>query len=121
MAQPVDIQALAVSYRRLVLWVGVQLLLMFAPAVFGLVVSEETPLFQFVSLAFLLIAFASIFALAIYGYRTARGLGSNLGFFWALAMLLPCVNVLVLLALSSRATQACRAEGIEVGLLGPKI
>ncbi|MDY7093828.1 MAG: hypothetical protein SX243_12725 [Acidobacteriota bacterium] len=121
MAQAVDIQALAVSYRRLVQWVGVQLLLMFSPAVLELVVSDDNPVFPVASLAIGLIALASVFALAIYGYRTARALGSNLGFFWALAMLLPCVNLLVLLALSSRATQACRAEGVEVGLLGPKI
>jgi hypothetical protein len=56
-----------------------------------------------------------------YVYRTAKSLGSTSGAIWAIAMLVPLVNVLTLLALSSKASAVCRANGIEIGLLGPRI
>jgi hypothetical protein len=34
-------------------------------------------------------------------------------------MLIPCANIISLLAISSKATNACKANGIPVGLLGP--
>jgi len=38
---------------------------------------------------------------------------------WAVAMCVPCANLIVLLLLNSRATAWCRERGIEVGLFGP--
>ena len=40
---------------------------------------------------------------------------------WAAAILVPLVNVITLVALSLKATKACRANGVEVGLLGPRL
>jgi hypothetical protein len=64
---------------------------------------------------------ATFVGLVYYGYRTATALGSGVAWLWALAMVVPCVNVVTLLALSSKATRACRENGIEVGLLGPRV
>jgi hypothetical protein len=36
-------------------------------------------------------------------------------------MLVPLLNVVTLLILSAKATRACRAHGVPVGFLGPKI
>lgn len=68
-----------------------------------------------------LAALTTFFALAYYGYRTANALGSSVGWLWALAMFVPCLNVITLLVLSSRATRACREHGVPVGFLGPKV
>ena len=119
--RPVDVPALRIAYRRLVLWFGAQLLL---NANAGPVVLRAAPR---PSLAISLLTgilglatLATIVALAYYGFRTATALGSPAPWLWALAMFVPCLNVMSLLALSSKATQACAARGIPVGLLGPR-
>lgn len=63
----------------------------------------------------------TIVALALYAYRTAEALGSSSALLWAVAMLIPCINVLTLLMLSSNATDVCRANGTPVGILGPRV
>jgi len=63
----------------------------------------------------------SSFAMVYFGYQTAQATGSTAPWLWALGMLVPCVSVIVLLVLSSQATQLCRESGIPVGFLGPKI
>jgi hypothetical protein len=134
---------LAIAYRRLVLWYGAQLL------VAGYQVSSQFPFkttspfrpvgrfFVFTTTtttteaglgyAILLsvLSFVSLVivaAIMFYAYRTARALGpwSSSPALWALAMLTPLVNLVALLALSSKANQVCRAHGIPVGLFGPK-
>ena len=73
------------------------------------------------SLAVLVGTVVTILALAYYGYLTATALGSGVGWLWGLAMFVPCANVITLLLLSSKATTACRANGIKVGFFGPKV
>jgi hypothetical protein len=107
-----DVQVLARAYKSLVSWFGVQLLIeIFSSSV------PPGPLKGLVSLALL----ASIVPLTIFAYRTAKALGSSLAAVWAVAMFVPCVNVITLLVLSSRATSACRQRNIPVGFFGPKI
>ena len=111
-----DVPGLAASYRRLVLWFGVQLVLGPCLMLLAGVVGEFPPL----GLVQLVGGIVTLGALAFYAYRTAVALGSSAGVVWAVAMFLPLVNILTLLALSSRATRACRAAGIKVGFFGPK-
>ena len=114
----IDVNALAGAYRNLVLWFGGQLLV---NAVSCGARGLDGPAALLVSLAVLGGLLATLVALVYYGYRTAEALGSSVAWLWAVGMLVPCVNVITLLALSSQATKACRENGIEVGLLGPKI
>jgi len=58
---------------------------------------------------------------AYLGYRTAEAMGLGFPWVWAVGMFLPWLNVVTLLVLSSKATRTCRAAGISVGFLGPKI
>ena len=115
-----DVSKLAASYRRLVLWFGVQLVI----AVFGGavgVVLGETALGALFALVRLFVMLATVIALMYYAYRTASALGSSVGVLWAIAMLIPLVNAITLLVLSSKATAACRAAGVPVGIFGPKL
>lgn len=54
--------------------------------------------------------------------RMARGLGQHVvvTVLLCVLMIVPCVNLLVLVSLSSRATGRLRAGGYEVGLLGAR-
>ncbi len=114
----IDVHALAGAYRNLVLWFGGQLLLnAVSCGARGLGGAAEIV----VSLVVLAGVLTTLVALVYYGYRTAEALRSPVAWLWAVGMLVPCVNVITLLALSSQATRACRENGIEVGLLGPKI
>ena len=118
--QKLDPGKLAAAYRSLVLWFGVQL----AVAILGTVASlmaGETILGAAIMVVRLIVVLATIVPLVFYAYRTAEALGSRSSAVWAVAMLLPLVNIVTLLALSSKATAACRAAGIEVGFLGPKL
>jgi hypothetical protein len=115
----VNFVTLAGAYRRLVLWFGAQLALQATQL--GLRLARpQSEAAGVVDLLCTLGALVTIPALAYYGFKTARALASKVAWVWALAMVIPCVNVLSLLALSSRATQACAERGIPVGLLGPK-
>jgi hypothetical protein len=115
-----DVPGLAHAYRYLVLWFGVQLLLSFAS---GVVQAARMSGALEVTLSLLITAgmLATFAALVYYGYRTAKALGSGVAWLWALLMVIPCLNVITLLALSSKATRACKENGIAVGLLGPRV
>ena len=113
-------EKLAVAYRWLIRWFGIQLVVTIVGYVASMVAGESL-----LGVAILLVrTFAilvTIAALVTYAYRTASALGSQVSILWALAMLVPLLNIFTLLALSSKSTNACRAAGIEVGFLGPKV
>lgn len=116
----IDVSALALSYRRLVLWFGAQLVIyMVGRTAAGMV--GETLVGAILALLYLIGTFAAVGALAYYAYRTEAALGSRVSVLWALAMLVPLANAITLVFLSSKATTPCRAQGIPVGLLGPKL
>lgn len=115
----IDTAVLAKSYRRLVICVGVQIVSSILASVsirkWGNNASAA-PLVIVINL----VQLATVVLLPLYAYRVARSIGSSVGLLWALAMILPCVNLITLLVLSRIATNACRAAGIQVGILGPK-
>jgi hypothetical protein len=135
--KPPDIPRLAIAYRRLVLWFGAQLFLNLASVLLQFaapgraVGSQAKPLMVPLTLATIsssataaAIAIGTLVifvALAFYSYRTADALGSRAPFVWAVAMVVPLVNLIGLLVLSSRAATLCQANGIPVGLFGPKL
>jgi hypothetical protein len=105
-------ETIARLYRRLVLLVGLQILLsmlrvplaLASPAVAALVI---------------LALLASTIAIVVTAYQLADQMGTGSPVLWALAMFLPCVNIISLLVLSSKAQTWCRQYDIKVGLLGP--
>jgi hypothetical protein len=112
-----DIPSLALNYRKLVLWFGLQLVFSVGSGTLGLLTQNDDS-GRIISM---LITLGITIALAIYAYRTARSLGSTAGLVWAIAMLVPCVNAITLLILSRNATTVCRQHGIPVGFFGPRI
>ena len=117
MTGALDVPKLASAYRLLVLWFGAQLIVgLGRVAILGAGVDNVV-----LSLAVLVGTVVTILALAYYGYLTPTALGSRVGWLWGLAMFVPCANVITLLLLSSKATTACRANGIKVGFFGPKV
>jgi len=116
----VDIDALTLAYRRLVLWFGAQLVMNLASLTLH-AFDPASIVGAILGLLFFLALLATVAALAYYGVRTAIALGSRGAWLWAVAMFVPCANVISLLALSSKATQACASRGVRVGLFGPKV
>lgn len=121
MTDPVrSISDLAVNYRRLVLSFACQFLLNPVVAVLsdtGMRAPSGWTLSPIVQLLYLAITLALVF----FTYRTARAAGSSQAWVWAIAMLVPCINTVTLLALSAKATAMCREQGIEVGFFGPRL
>jgi len=101
-------------------WVGIQLLVYFASGAIGAL--EPPP-----SLSLLIGLFSAgailvtVVMVLITTYRTAKALGSSVPLLWVIGMFIPLFNVIFLLVLSSKATALCRAHGVPVGFLGPKL
>lgn len=115
-----SISDLAVNYRRLVLCFACQFLLNPVVAVLSdiaISAPSEWTLAPIVQLLYLAITLALVF----FSYRTARAAGSSQAWVWAIAMLVPCINIITLLALSAKATAMCREQGVAVGFFGPRI
>lgn len=111
-------ETIARLYRRLVILVGLQLLLSFGriPALFSL----RSPL----AAAVLMVVFALLLlgvyvATAVTAYQLTRQMGQSVPILWAIAMFIPCINIITLLVISANAQSWCRQHGIKVGLLGP--
>jgi hypothetical protein len=106
-------------YRNLVLSFGAQLALTMV-SMAGSGIPSDTGR-EAIGVLLSVFGLCTVAALVYYGYRTSEALGSRAAWAWAAGMLLPCVNVVTLLVLSSRATRLCRAAGIPVGLFGPQL
>jgi hypothetical protein len=116
-----EAEAIAKLYRRLVLAVGGQLLLSLIanlrstrPGSGG-----EDVLTGLLAIVILIALIVTEVVIVGTAYKLARRLGSGTPVLWAVAMFIPCINILTLLALSSKATSWCRRHGIKVGFFGP--
>lgn len=65
------------------------------------------------------VALAFTVLMLIQVYRLTRAMGSKVPVLWLLAMLVPCLNLITLLALNSKACAFLQKAGVQVGLLGP--
>lgn len=111
-----DAEQIAKFYRFLVLLVGLQLLI----GIFQLS-GKITPALETGTFA-LVIFFAFIFLLAataFTAYHLTHLLGESWPILWGMAMLVPCLNIIGLLMISTRAQVWCKRYGIEVGFFGP--
>ena len=112
------IRTLAPAYRRLVLWFAAQLLLNVGFLALKFISMGHARVLLGNALAAGALIAAG--ALAYYAHRTAAATASDVPWLWAIAMLIPCANIIALVALNSQAKRACRYHGIPVGLFGPK-
>jgi hypothetical protein len=110
--------AIARFYRRLVLLVGLQIPLGVFQVLAQPAMQGGGPLALTWGVVVNLALIGVIVVTAVTAYKLAAQLGSA-PIAWAIAMFVPCINVLVLLALSSKAQSWCRRYGVKVGLLGP--
>ena len=109
-----EAEAIARHYRQLVLLVGVQLL-----AGYFRLPSQRQSTPSVLSAVASLVLFCILIALAVTAYKLTQLLGSKVPIVWAIVMFIPCVNILGLLALSSKAQAWCRQYGVKVGFFGP--
>jgi hypothetical protein len=59
-------------------------------------------------------------ALVVTAYRLANWLGVS-AVLWAVGLFLPCIGLLVVLALARKATECFRAYKVPMGPLGPRV
>lgn len=111
-----DAEAIAKHYRRLVLLVGAQLVLSVFFRGQGPAMSQGEAVLALILLPVLIGVTVYLVATA---YRLARYLGAGVPVLWAVAMFIPCLNIIMLLVLSSKAQAWCRQYGIKVGFFGP--
>ena len=111
-----EAEAIAQLYRRLVLLVGLQILL----SLFQLPGKISPPLGSgTLALAVSFALIGLLVAIVVTAYKLTRHLGESLPILWAIAMFIPCLNLIGLLVISSKAQAWCRRYGIKVGFFGP--
>ena len=85
-------------------------------------IAEASPdgalVFGLAALALLAAAIACLVMLLVQVYKCSSAMGS-IGLLWVIAMFFPCVNLLTLLAINSKAKTFLEARGVKVGFLGP--
>ncbi|MBC7815580.1 MAG: hypothetical protein IAG10_01630 [Planctomycetaceae bacterium] len=109
---PEDLRAIAKYQKGVLLCILVELLAL------GLQVAapqQLRPLFGIGYLVASLVATVFVFLLAMKVYSTGMGV------FWGILTLIPCLGLLVLLIVNSKATGVLKENGISVGLLGAKL
>jgi len=115
--------AAAAAYRRLVLAVLGQVAFGVTSRAVTITIrragADDTGGALVLSFGFLLIALVLLIGVAVNAYAVVTGMDLGKPALWAVAMCVPCANLIVLLLLNSRATAWCRERGIEVGLFGP--
>jgi hypothetical protein len=111
-----EAEGIARLYRRLVLLVGLQILLGFAQILISAVPDEQRTVAAMAVVGVLLVVLT---ALAVTAYQLTLLLDAGSPIIWAIAMFIPCINIIVLLVLSAKAQTWCQRYGIKVGFLGP--
>ncbi|HEY0512973.1 MAG TPA: DUF4339 domain-containing protein [Thermoanaerobaculia bacterium] len=111
-----DAEAIARLYRRLVLLVGLQIVLGFFQLPGQMSHFAGSSALALVSSLALIVLFVGT---AVTTYKLTAHLGESLPILWAVAMFIPCLNIIVLLVISSKAQGWCRRYGIKVGFFGP--
>lgn len=116
----------ASSFRALLIWYGCNLLAVLASRALGGFTERSLQLDKLLVLWLLLmqlglvaVALAFTVLMLIQVYRLTRAMGSKVPVLWLLAMLVPCLNLITLLALNSKACAFLQKAGVQVGLLGP--
>ncbi len=114
-------EAIASTYRRLVLTVGAQLLLGFLrfPVFGALALIDSGPLIVVAIIAYFVAFITTSVMIATTAYKLSGHLEAGPPLAWAVVMFVPCVNILFLLILSAKSQTWCRQYGIAVGFLGP--
>jgi hypothetical protein len=113
-------ETIARLYRRLVILVGIQLLVGgYVQVLSASGASASGP--GFLALIASLVLIGTFFALPVTAYQLTSQMreGRRSPILWAVLMILPCVNILSLLILSTRAQTWCQRHGVKVGLFGP--
>jgi len=114
-----DAAPVARLYRRLVLLVGCQILISFGGTLIQ--ATQPSDVAALIALLGLAAQLVIVVLMVITGYGLTKRLDAGAPVLWAIGMLIPLLNILVLLAISSKANAWCKARGIPVGLLGPKL
>lgn len=116
-ARRVDGPRLLAAYQRFVLWYFVQLVLL----IFARLASPAAEWSSLGAALFLLATVAALLTTAgvvLSGYRVAVGIGSDVGWLWALALLVPLASLPAFFLLGRAASRAGREIGLPFGLLG---
>jgi hypothetical protein len=75
------------------------------------------PIMPAISLVFTVISLGAMLFSIVAVYRLAKALGFT-AIIYAIAIIIPCINLITLLVVVSRATQRLKQGGVKVGLLG---
>ena len=111
----------AESFRGVLVFFGMQYLISFGINAVGVVAQaapDAAPLVGFAVLGGVVGAIYCLVMLLVSIYRCSTAMGS-VGILWVIAMFLPCLNLITLLAINSKAKTFLEKRGVKVGFVGP--
>jgi hypothetical protein len=117
------VRAVGLAQRR-IMWVILAALLLTLSFGVGSVIVPQSPPVQIALTTVLVIARLGIIALTmtgVYQLATALGAATSTRVLYTLAMLLPCIGLIVLLVVNQQATNLLKQHRIKVGLMGPRV
>lgn len=121
---PADVEQtlkVAKAFRGVLVYFGSQYLIGFVMNVVGGVAEaspDAAPVVGLVAIALLVAAVACLVMLLVQVYKCSSAMGS-VGLLWVIGMFFPCINLLTLLAINSKAKTFLETRGVKVGFLGP--
>ena len=117
--QVARLERIARLYRALVLLVGLQILAVVGLTALIPAIAPGEGASGAIEVISAIVRIGLFVAGMVVGYQLADALGDGNPWLWALGMLLPVINLIVLVALSSKANAWYQRAGVKVGLLGP--
>ena len=111
----------AKSFRGVLVYFGMQYLIAFGMNAAGVMAQtspDAAPLLGLVVLGGFVGAIFCLVMLLVSIYKCSSAMGS-VGLLWVIAMFLPCLNLITLLAINSKAKSFLEKRGVKVGFVGP--
>jgi len=102
--------AIAVNQRRVILCFGILLLCNIGQVAMATILPILAPILMIGSLVTMVVSI-------VFVYRLAKALG-YIAIIYAIAMVIPCISLITLLVIVSRATNTLKKAGIKVGFFG---
>jgi len=111
----------AKSFRGVLTYFGLQYLIGFGMQMAGGVAQaspDAAPLVGLVFIGGVIAAVVCLVMLLVSVYKCSSAMGA-VGVLWVIAMFFPCLNLITLLAINSKAKSFLENRGVKVGFLGP--
>jgi hypothetical protein len=110
--------------QRRIMWIILVAILLIISFVFGAAITPHNGPAMFLVFGLLTVirlAFIVFMMIGVYQLAAALEAGTLACVLYCIAMIIPCINLIVLLVVNQQATTLLKRHGIKVGLMGASV